>query len=183
MSILIQVPVRWKQVIDRLSAEADQEAAQAIANLAQNATDDRAANAANRSGFRAYRAGPLSVTGATTILFDTKVFDYLNDYVPATGTWTPTVSGPYIITAGVGYSTNQADGTTIDLDIMNGTNRARYFYFNKIGGLVAPAFNGADVFNVTVGDTYTVRIGGHAAASPILAGDAATWFAALWQGR
>lgn len=137
--------------------------------------------------FRAYRTAVLSLigTGNQQINMDTIDIDTANEFNIATGLWTPSKTGQYWISAGVGFNTAQADGFQLELKIYKGTlaggSRVRYFYYNKIGGAIAPQANGADLISVTAGDTYSVVITTGTTPTSFLADPSTTWFSAAYQ--
>lgn len=168
-------PTLWQRIGDLATRLAVQEVAQATQELASSTSGLPVA------AFRAFRNAALNATGsAQAITMDVEQFDTASEYDPATGIFTPAYSGVYLLSAGVGYTTVQADGTQMGLTIeKDGYGTIRYLYRNKIGGAIDPQLSGADLIQVAAGDHYNVSASGAAAASHFLASDAATWFSGL----
>lgn len=134
---------------------------------------------AQQSGFRAYRSTTLIVSSSTQqIICDTEQWDQLSEYNIATGIWTPTVTGKYLLSGSVGFLTQQNDGQDIELFIsINGT-KAYTLFFTAQGDSVFPKISGSTFASVIAGQAYTMSIDGQVLSS-IDPADGATWFSAM----
>lgn len=138
--------------------------------------------------FRAYRSSNLVLTGSGNqqVPMNAIEVDTANEYNTTTGIWTPSKTGNYAVSAGVGFSTLIPDGSQLELKIYQGLLaggfNVRYLYFNMTGGSVAPQVNGADpVFPVEAGDQYSIVVAQPTASATVLGGIAVTWFSAAFQ--
>lgn len=128
-------------------------------------------NGTPTSGFLAHNVAAISVTttGNYTLPFDTQDYDYGNEFNPATGTWTPTTSGPYEVFGQIMLNTVQtATGCQylrLVEDLGLGTERDAGSFFhgsidNAGDGSVIPQKMGATIqVMITAGKTYNVVVG------------------------
>lgn len=112
------------------------------------------------SCFSAYLSASQSGTAGAfvTVVFKAKSFDLLSEYNTSTGTFTPTQSGYYQFSAGIG-TTNATAGQEVALSIfVNGTEYRRIYdiasnsavYTTALGGTTGPIY-------LTAGQAVTCR--------------------------
>lgn len=153
-----------------------------IAAISSN-TNAIALLSATKSGFSVYRSASLTVSsGAQIIKFDSVKFDNLSEYSISTGIWTPTITGKYIINAGVGLSTSQSDGTIIELILNNNGSIIRFLQVVSQGAAGALNNSGSAIISASAGDSYTISVSGQSGGSAISLGLQNTWFGALYIG-
>lgn len=136
---------------------------------------------ATKSGFRAYRAGALSVAANAVIIMDTiEHSNIAGEYDTTTGAWTATVSGWYVIDAGVALVTSQAVSSSLpQLYITkNGTVERYLNAFYPLGTATGPNLSKPTIVYVTAGEVYKVVIN-VSTAPAIVTGTSNTWFSAV----
>lgn len=122
-----------------------------------SAADKTKLNALAGSDFRAYRssAQAIGASAFTTIVFDTQEWDDFAEYNPATGVFTPNVTGRYNFFAGI-HGTQVAVAIRLISLFVNGveTVRMQQSDGNTGNGVIAGA---SGTVTLTAGDSVTLR--------------------------
>lgn len=169
----------WASIQDLDTQEAVRDLSQKLQALAAatasvTATTTPSCRAHASAGFS---SGSL---GAFPVLTDTLEYDTAGEFNPTTSIWTPSVSGPYLISAGVGIQSAQNTSTLLELRLFNtatGATVAQLFeYLPPVS--YGPRLQGCEVVNVTAGNAYQVRATNVASNQAIFGGIATTWFSA-----
>ena len=167
-------PNTWTQIIEPVMRQA---LAEIVAYLPSTK--------APVSAFRAYLASSATITGTanTQVIFTGVEYDFLNEYNPLTGIWTPRNAGVYLITAGIGISNTQNSGLALRVHVTDALTGSilRFLYYAAVASTsVPPNLNSADTLLVAAGTQYqiTTSLQPISGTTTLLTGTGSTWFSA-----
>lgn len=176
----------WGNVGDHETQQALLDLSQKLAALAGDMNTALGTTTGGTSAFRAYlgTTASFTTTGYHVVPYNALEYDVNAEFDVASGTWTPKTSGLYLVSVAVAYNTAQADQTQIEMGLYCNGSRVRYFHYDKVSGSIAPQYNGADVVNVTAGQTYQVQVTTPNASggtpTTLFASSTASWFGATY---